>query len=107
MAQQRRLLPRQYANWPGRFAIEGQPDGVWHNCRVIDMSSGGAGLDLFSVAPDDIDGRNIMLAVHLRGQIRHCTTTTDERVRVGIQFLDLGANQRRYMRSLEAVGAVW
>ncbi len=50
----RRLLPRQFTDWNGRYRIEGDPDGVWRPCRVVDVSTLGAGLELYGTSPDEI-----------------------------------------------------
>ncbi len=44
--QLRRLLPRHFTDWRGRYLIEGDPCERWRDCRIVDMSSAGAGLEL-------------------------------------------------------------
>ena len=42
----RRLLPRQFTNWHGKYPFEEESEPRWRNCRVLDVSSAGAGLEL-------------------------------------------------------------
>jgi hypothetical protein len=49
--QLRRVLPRHLTDWGGRYMIEGDPDARWRDCRVLDISSAGAGIELLGLAP--------------------------------------------------------
>jgi len=51
MTELRRRLPRQFADWRGKYAFEGESEESWHDCRVIDISTSGAGLELLD-APE-------------------------------------------------------
>jgi hypothetical protein len=103
----RRFLPRQFADWPGTYCIDSGTEPVWGDCRVIDISSVGAGLDL-NGAPDHAqEGHRIFVAVHLRGEIRNARAGKNGGHRVGIQFADLSAAQRAYLASLTQLEARW
>jgi len=103
----KRFLPRQFANWPGTNMIEGGTDSRWADCRVIDISSAGAGLELHDAGDDATAGGHILVAVHLRGEIRNSRPDRDRGTRVGIQFADLGAAERAYLASLTQLDALW
>jgi hypothetical protein len=105
--QLRRFLPRQYADWPGTYRIEGDPEPRWSDCRVIDISSAGAGLELLDAPDDATDGHRILVAVHLHGEIRNTRVEGDGRSRVGIQFVDLTPADRAYLASLTQLDALW
>jgi PilZ domain-containing protein len=87
--------------------IDGDPDERWRECRVIDVSSAGAGLELLGTTPEETDGRQIILALHLRAQVRNAGPTRGPILRVGTQFVDLTPMERDYLSSLADTGAVW
>jgi len=103
----RRLLPRQFADWHGRYMIEDDPDERWRPCRVVDVSTLGAGLELFDVTPDEMAGRSIILSVDLRGEVRHAVAARTDGFRVGIQFEDLTEAESTYVKSLVKLEALW
>jgi hypothetical protein len=107
MVERRRLLPRQFADWPGLLAIEGCSEPRWRNCRVVDVSTTGAGVELQQSPSIDIIGRNVLLAIHLRAEVRHHSSPTETGMRLGLQFVNLSNGERDYIRSLETIGAVW
>jgi hypothetical protein len=71
MEQIRRLLPRQFADWRAKCMFEADPDERWHECRVVDVSSAGAGLELPEAVPEDVAGNTVILAIQLRGELRN------------------------------------
>jgi len=107
MHELRRLLPRQFTDWQGKYMIEDDPDELWRECRVVDMSSAGAGLELLGVRPEELPGHKIILAVQLRGEVRNFRPAKNEGMRVGIQFSDLTPEEREYLDSLMELKAAW
>ncbi len=107
MTELRRLLPRQFADWRGRYAFEGDSEESWHDCRVIDISPSGAGLELFDVPEDEVAGNHILLAIHLRGELRNAGPASEGSLRAGVKFVGLSQAQIDYMDSLAALGAKW
>jgi hypothetical protein len=105
--QFRRFLPRQFVDWPGTYVIEGHLEKPWRNCRVIDVSTTGAGLELADAPEEAEEGRRIFLDVHLLGEVRNSGPGRDDRQRVGIQFLGLTEGERTYLESLSALEAHW
>ena len=71
------------------------------------MSSAGAGLELLDATAEEAFGQRIVLAVHLRGDIRNSRTGENGGVRAGIQFLDLTEAERTYLDALGQLHAVW
>jgi len=106
-AQLRRSLPRQFANWSGTYVIEADPERRWRDCRVIDISSLGAGLELLDAPPEAMEGHRISVAVYLQGEIRNTRPTRGGQLRVGTQFIELSVEDRRYLTSLAGLGAHW
>jgi PilZ domain len=105
--QFRRFLPRQFVDWLGTYVMEGHLEKPWRNCRVIDVSTTGAGLELADAPEEAVEGRRIFLDVHLLGEIRISGPGRDHRQRVGIQFLGLSQDERTYLESLADLEALW
>jgi hypothetical protein len=103
--QLRRLLPRQFADWAGTCMIEDDPERGWRDCRVVDISSAGVGIELVNAPPALREGSCIFLAIHLRGVVRHAGTTKHGRLRLGAQFVDLSEEEREYLESVGELDA--
>ncbi len=107
MDQIRRLLPRQFADWQAKCMFGDDPEERWHDCRVVDVSSAGAGLDLPETQPEDIVGSSVIVVIQLRGELRNSRPGRGQGVRMGIQFVNLTESERSYLSSLEELKAVW
>jgi hypothetical protein len=103
----KRHLPRKFVGWPGKYMIEDDPDGRWRDCRVVDVTKFGAGLELVDATPDEAAGRNIILADNLRGEVRHSVPARTDGLRVGIEFVDLTEAEQAFLTSLVELQAVW
>jgi len=103
----RRLVPRQFTDWHGRYMVEGDPDEIWRPCRVVDVSTLGAGLELFETTPDEMAEQRIILSVDLRGEVKHATVGTPDGIRAGIRFEDLSETENAYVQSLVRLQALW
>jgi hypothetical protein len=107
MGELRRLLPRQLTDWRGKCLFEDESDQRWRDCRVLDVSSAGAAVELLDMRPGQVVGTRMLLAVHLRGELRHAQGTDAGRLRAGIQFVDLSESERHYLESLAELQATW
>ena len=47
--QLRRFVPRQFADWDGSYLVATDPERRFRDCRVVDISSAGAGIELLDV----------------------------------------------------------
>lgn len=103
----RRLLPRQFADWRGWYMIEGDPAQRWRECRVRDITSAGAGLELRDSTSEETRGRRIILAIQLTAEVRYAHENSEEGVRAGAQFVDLSEAERAYIASLVESGDRW
>jgi hypothetical protein len=103
----RRLLPRQFTDWHGRYMIEDDPNELWRPCRVVDVSTLGAGLELFDTSAEEMSERSIILSVDLKGEVKHAVASRTDGIRVGIQFEDLTDLESDYVRSLVKLQALW
>jgi hypothetical protein len=107
MEQFRRLVPRQFTDWRGKYIFEDDPGHRWRDCRVVDVSSAGAGVELLDTGEDEIIGGRMLLAVHLRGELRNVGLGRDQRLRAGIQFVDLTDDERDYLDSFAELQVAW
>jgi hypothetical protein len=107
MEQIRRLVPRQFTNWRGKCMFEDDPEQRWRDCRVLDVSSAGAGLAITDVDEDESVGSRIIVAIHLRGELRNVRSARDEGLRMGIKFVDLTEEEQAYLESLKELQAAW
>lgn len=103
----RRTVPRLPVDWTARYRLHGDPMGHWRPCRITDISSAGAGLRLFGVTPDVVEGRKIEVSVQLCGEVRHAGPGTDNDVRVGIAFVDLGDEVETFVDALKRSSRRW
>jgi PilZ domain len=107
---ERRRVPRAPAGWLGRYAVLGRPELGWGECRVLDVSPVGVGLELFGPWPrDGIDAELRVCVepvtdpehegVQLRATVRNASAGRFGFLRVGIEFVDLDADQRDFLMS--------
>jgi hypothetical protein len=123
VVEMRRRLPRQDANWQGKYTVEGGTPGVWGACEILDISILGTGLELFEdpqrLLPtiSDLIGRPILVEVQtpagasisfqMMGEIRYTTPGNRGGVRVGLEFSQLSETEQAILNVLESMQAVW
>ena len=103
----RRFVPRQFANWPGIYVVEGDLGKRCGDCRIIDVSTAGAGLELLDAPEEAAEGRLVFVAVHLQGVVKYSRPGDDGHQKVGIQFVHLSDQERAYLASLTTLDARW
>jgi len=94
-----RLARRVVIDWPARY--RGPAEQSWIECRVIDLSLGGAALDVPIPADEpqgplilelqDVDGQPIGL--QLRAEVSNWEAR-DGRLRIGIAFVSMTSLER-------------
>jgi len=104
--QARRVLRRE-VDWATRYMYEGSREQVWRECRVLDVSRGGAGVELTGTTVEEARVRRVVLefelppaVLRLRGEVRHATPCSDGGVFVGLQFGNLNALEHHMLDSL-------
>jgi hypothetical protein len=107
MDEIRRLLPRQFTDWNGQYIFEDDPEQQWHPCRVIDVSSAGAGLELADLEAVEKKGSSLLLSVQLRCEVRNIGPGKEQALRVGVEFTDLTEEERSYLQSLAQLNVAW
>jgi hypothetical protein len=102
----RRRESRQGAGWLGSYRLPGQPAAGWAQCRILDISSSGVGLELFGPPwpPEQPDVAIVLrfdagvpagsLTAQVPGLIRNSAASRFGFVRVGVEFIGLNAEQR-------------
>lgn len=110
--QERRRDARQGAGWLGTYLLPGQPALGWAECRVLDISSSGVGLELYGPPwpPDGEDSELVVKLdaskatdlgiVELPGVIRNHAASRFGFVRVGVEFVGLTSEERRVVGSI-------
>ena len=102
----RRVLRRE-VDWTTRYMFEGAGDHDWRACRVLDISRGGAGVELFDTTVDEARKHRVVLefelapaVFRLRGEVRHASLSDEGAVHAGLQFATLTALERYMFDSL-------
>ena len=88
------------------YMIVGDPEARWRECRIVDISPAGAGLKLAEAAPGEAEGKEIVVAIQLKAEVRY-TEEEDDEIRVGTQFVDLSDSEHEYLTSLQELNARW
>jgi c-di-GMP-binding flagellar brake protein YcgR len=95
MGHDRRRSTRLAAGWSGRYTLDTRPHDPYQ-CRVLDISLGGASLELFGPAPLEYEGIRVEfrsealpVGLHLPARARHLGPSTSTGMRVGVEWHDL------------------
>jgi hypothetical protein len=109
MAEQlRRAVPRQPADWFGFYRFDNVQSEPWRACRVLDISPLGAGLEIFSVVPDEPVEGAVVVSLELRGLTRNVVRNDDQQsARIGIQFPELTEAAKQYLREMNGTRSQW
>jgi len=105
---ERRGVPREAAGWMGRYMVVGRRELGWGECRVLDVSPVGVGLELFGPWPRDGVDAELVVCVdpssdpesdgtHLPAAVRNTSAGKFGFLRVGIEFVGLDAEQRAFL----------
>lgn len=118
--ERRRRVPRQTAGWTGKYTIEGEDPEAWYECRVLDISVIGVGVELFGEIPQPADtllGKRMVVEAHTpageslsiraRGEVTNVTPGADGGTRAGMQFVDLAEGERSILDVLVLMDALW
>lgn len=113
--QRRRRVPRQSVTWAGKCQINDEVGG-WTECEVVDISVIGVGVEVPSEGDTGRIGQTITVevqtpagaavSIRLVGEIRNVVPVT-ERIRIGIEFVDLSETERSILDALERMRIVW
>ncbi|HTZ07893.1 MAG TPA: PilZ domain-containing protein, partial [Acidimicrobiales bacterium] len=100
------VLPRQFADWEGQIQSADDAEGPWQACRVVDVSPGGAGLELGPAGPPLVPGEAVAIEIRLSAEVRHVSAVPGG-VRVGVQFVGLTEVASRYLEAMSKLETGW
>jgi len=113
----RRRAPRIKTDWLGLCRLDDAPDSVVRDCRVIDISLLGVGVEVFSDGDDRLVGRVLVVEVEppigssvrlrLSGQVMNQGRTPAGLTRVGLQFVGLSETERAVLEVIEQLKMFW
>jgi hypothetical protein len=108
MAEFRRSVPRQPVVWNGRYHFnEETADRGTRECRVVDISTLGAGVELSGTTPAEALNQLLVVTVELRGRVQNAREADGGVVRVGLEFPPSGPQQDDYMKTIRHLGKFW
>ncbi|HAM02715.1 MAG TPA: hypothetical protein DCQ30_10910 [Acidimicrobiaceae bacterium] len=103
--------------WPGKYTIDDDPLAGWHECRLLDISVLGLGLELFGpVHPNLVDRPLVVhvdvaggqaLSLRFAGTVRNLIPGRFGGVRVGVEFTDLSDGERSALAVMEHLNLSW
>jgi hypothetical protein len=115
--ERRRRVPRQGVGWPGTYTAEGVVPTTPQECKVLDISVVGAGLEIFGMAPPDLIGRRIdvevktpssgSVTIRMAGEVRNVGPGPSGGVRLGIEFIGLSDTERSILQALDFMQVAW
>ncbi len=87
MSDLRRSAARMPVEWVGRLRLQGDPEGRWRACRIVDLSPGGAGVELPDLSTEPPGSVPVELQIVMVGQLRHRSAgSSSAAVRAGIRL---------------------
>jgi hypothetical protein len=118
----RRRGPRiATTSWSGRYIVEDDPASEWRDCRVLDISVLGVGLELFPTGSGDesdllVGHRLVILvqapvgksiSVRLMGTVKNVGSGSQGGTRVGLEFVGLSDTEQAIVRVVEQLQVAW
>lgn len=108
MMRDQRRSTRVAAGWQGRYTLDSQPSERYR-CRVVDVSLGGAALELFGPAPGDHAGIRVEfcsdslpqgLRLPARARNMRPSAATSTGLRVGVEWHNLTRAQATMLTAI-------
>jgi|SRR5579862_4642155 len=112
------LCRRVPTDWLGRYRFDDDPGAAWGDCRMIDISIIGVGLELLDNPPPALDlvGRRLALEVQasvgesaqirLVGEVKYAVPQQDG-MRVGMEFVSLSETEQKILHVMELLRVGW
>ena len=112
----RRRTPRIPTDWLGRCKLEDQPETDWRECKVVDISLLGAGVEIVGAVLYDMVGERIEVKVEppvgrsvildLFGVVKNQKDLVG-RTKVGLEFAHLSESERVILQVVEQLKMFW
>ncbi len=114
----RRRAPRVATEgWPGRYIVEDDPHSGWIECRVLDISLIGVGLELFGHIESDLLGHRLIVhvqtpvgesvSIRLVGRVMNVGKGNEGGTRAGLEFVGLSDSEQSILKTLELMRVAW
>lgn len=113
----RRRVPRVSTDaWPARYIDQDNPGLGVRECRVIDLSLLGVGLEVLGVIAEDVVGHRVEIYVNPRegcvslrlvGRVKNVSQGRLGGTRVGVEFEGLSETEQDILKVLELPRMVW
>jgi hypothetical protein len=118
----RRRVPRiATTSWSGRYIVEDDPESEWMECRVLDISVLGVGLELFPIDSHDDAGQLVghrlvvqvqapvgeSISVRLTGTVKNVGSGAEGGIRTGLEFVGLSDTEQAIVKVIEQLQAAW
>ena len=110
--EERRRVPRQHVRWSGKCVVEGGHAG-WTECRVIDISPAGLGLEVYGAPASELLDRRMAVEIHapagtsvtlaLLGHVRNAVPRPQGGIRVGLELDELSQTQQSILNALSQI----
>ena len=117
MELRRRRVPRQPAGWFGKCIVEDDREASWCECRVIDVSIIGAGIEIYGFVHHDLIGRHVTVevqaptgasvSVRFTGEVTNAGAIPGGGVRLGMVFAGLSESEQSILNMLERMDVGW
>ncbi len=112
--ERRRRVPRvSTPGWSGTYSLQG--DG--RECRVIDISVLGVGIELLGDVPPDLIGHRLevqvqapvgeSVSIHLTGTVKNTSPGPEGGIRVGLEFVNLSETEQAILKVMELMKVAW
>jgi hypothetical protein len=115
--QHRRRVPRQSAGWFAKCSLEGDPEQRSTECRVIDISTIGAGVEVLGMVDRHLVGRRLIVeiqaptgatfSVRFVGEIKNAGVVPHGGVRIGMLFVGLSETEQQILNLFEQMQVSW
>ena len=112
----RRRAPRVHtAGWSGKCIVEDDPEAGWSECRLLDVSLLGLGLELLGDVPHDVIGRRLVvdvdvgesISIRLVGLIRRLGPGHPGWTRAGLDFEGLCESEQSVLKVIDYLKIGW
>jgi hypothetical protein len=98
---------RRELEWTARYLLEGSRDAGWRECRILDISREGAGVELFNATSEEARTHRVVLEIEitpavlrLAGEVRHVRLGSNGGLHVGLHFTGLSVLEQDLLGSI-------
>lgn len=114
----RRRAPRAQTDpWPGKYVIDDDTWTVWNECRLLDISVLGIGLELFGPVDPSLVGQRLVihvdvgggqaLSLRFTGTVRNLIPGRFGGTRAGVEFSGLSEDEQSVLQVMEHLSLRW